>query len=251
MTEEEKAKKQQEAREKKKAESTFEPGKKPPHHDIDLKDQTPAQLKETCKFHADALADQHAGAHDNPENWDNRNRTTFAVGVIEDKDGNRRLVSTMNDGSPSSKANDHMDEHGITPIDTKPNIGTRRAKEDGKPAFHPDGRKKNETIDMDTAKTDPKTGKPDKSTAEPFDKGERSDHHAEQRMERGGTQPDPTPEEPKRTKPVPGPDEKMVAQSPSQPCCPGCQDALGQPKGDPPTKPIDKIPADRQKKPKP
>jgi hypothetical protein len=42
-------------------------------------------------------------------------------------------------------------------------------------------------------------------------------------------------------------DEKLVAQSPSQPCCPNCQTALGTP-NDQGQRPIDKIPEERQKK---
>jgi RHS repeat-associated protein len=48
---------------KKTVQSTFEPGKKPPHDDIPLHKQTDAQLKDTCKFHADALADIQENVH--------------------------------------------------------------------------------------------------------------------------------------------------------------------------------------------
>ena len=173
--------------------------------------------------------------------------STFAVGVVEDGNGQRRMVATMNDGTPNPRADAHMKENGIEPLDTKPHIGSRPVKnEDGTPARHPNGDLKNETIDMDTAQTNDK-GKKDKSTADPFDKSERSDHHAEQRMERGGTVEDP--DNAGQRKDVPGPGEKVVAQSPSQPCCSGCQKALGTPNSQTGEKPIDKIPADRQKKP--
>lgn len=67
-------------------------------------------------------------------------------------------------------------------------------------------------------------------TNQPHNKKEDTSHHAEQKMNN-----------------LPDPDQKqtLLAQSPSQGCCPGCQKALGKPDSTG-AKPIDKLPSDRQ-----
>jgi RHS repeat-associated protein len=200
---------------KKKPESTYEPGKKPPHEDIPLHQQTPEQLKETCKFHADALADLQENVHAKPERERFRNQNTFSVGAVKGEDGKVRLVATMNDGKPSPKARDHMHENGIhDATDNPPRLGRRQKMENGEPVTNSKGKPVNETFNTETGQV--------------HDKDARSDHHAEQRMER-----------------VPGKNEELLAQSPSQPCCDGCHSKLSTPNADG-SRPIDKIPSDRQ-----
>jgi hypothetical protein len=87
---------------------------------------------------------------------------------------------------------------------------------DGTPKVE-NGKKVRQTVDTDNGN-------------QPFDKNKTSEHHAEQRMERSAAQND----------------ETVLAQSPSQPCCAGCQKALGQPDPKTGVRPIDKIPSDRQ-----
>lgn len=201
---------------KKKVESTYEPGKRPPHEDIPLHLQTDAQLKETCKFHADALADLQENVHNNPDRERFRNQNTFAVGAVKDSEGNVRLAATMNDGKPSAASRTHMEEHGIhDETSGKPQLKNKHAvDEEGNPVLGSNG-KPIKSVDKDTG--------------EPFDKSARSDHHAEQRMEG-----------------VPKDGETLAAQSPSQPCCDGCQSKLSTP-GPDGSRPIDKIPVDRQR----
>jgi uncharacterized protein RhaS with RHS repeats len=206
---------------KKKPESTFEPGKKPPHDDIPLDKQTAAQLQETCKFHADALADLQENVHNKPGRERFRNQNTFAVAAVRGPDGKVKLVATMNDGKPSSRAKQHMTENGVDNRTNEPPQLKRKTvkNEDGSPKIE-NGKKVKETVD---------TSDNDK----PFDKKERSDHHAEQRAERSASKNN----------------EELVAQSPSQPCCSGCRKELGDPaKADKETgaRPLDKIPPDRQ-----
>lgn len=133
------------------------------------------------------------------------------------------MVAAMNDGMSSPCARKHMKENGIADAtDGKPRLASRQiVDEAGKPLVREEDRRKgrpvNETYDVDTNET--------------FDKKARSKHLAEQSMEK-----------------VPSDGERVVAQSPSQPCCAGCHAKLSQPDANG-QRPIDKIPSERQQKP--
>jgi RHS repeat-associated protein len=187
----------------------------PPHRDTPLNDMTDEQMQDVCRHHADRLAD----AQDSRPEW--RNQTTFSVGVIEDAEGNRRLAATINDGKPTPAAREHMRNNAIEDrTDTPPRLARRPVRdESGEPVRDANGRRVNETVNADTG--------------EVHDKKTRSDHHAEQRMER-----------------VPGEGERVVAQAPSQNCCPKCRTTLGQPDANG-NRPLDKIPEDRRGEPNP
>jgi RHS repeat-associated protein len=187
---------------------------KPPHSTTPLNEMTHEQMKETCQYHADRLA---ALQEPRPER---RNMNTYSVGVIEDSHGNRRLAATSNmnvESGPNRASKEYMQNNGISNESNAPPRLTRQ------PVMNPEtkqqqtdakGRPVSETVNADTGK--------------PYDKKTQSAHHAEQRM---GT--------------VPKGDEKVAAQCPSQPCCPGCQSALSQPDASG-QRPIDNIPAGRQ-----
>jgi RHS repeat-associated protein len=184
----------------------------PPHSDTELDNMTPEQMQDLCKFHADALAELQ---EPRPER---QNMNTFSVGVLEDEDGNRRLVATSNlDDGPNRAASNYMDQNGISNESDAPPHLTRApvTDESGNPVVDQDGTPKRQTIDADTG--------------EPYDKKTQSEHHAEQRMET-----------------VAGDNgETVLAQCPSQGCCSGCQSALSQPDANG-QRPIDNIPPDRQ-----
>jgi RHS repeat-associated protein len=196
-------KKEAEKEDGKDAEETKSPGKRPPHDDIPLQEQTPEQLQATCKFHADALAD----AQEPREAW--RNKNTFAVGAVEDSEGQRRLAATNNGVDTNKKARIYMAENDIEDhTNDSPKLTRRTAtEEDGTPKLDNKGKPSKETVD---------------ENGNVFDKKSRSDHHAEQRMEK-----------------VPDPDkgETLAAQSPSQSCCPDCQKTVD----------LSKIPPDRRR----
>ncbi len=183
-----------------------------------LEQMSPDELKRLCKHHADNLAraqDPRKGK---------QNTSTFAVGVVEtthpDGTKTRRLVATSNrdeNRPPSAAAKKQMGKHGIEnhANDQPPPLKRQPQKDkNGRVVRDEDGKPKRQTVNSDTG--------------EAVDKKKTSEHHAEQRMENMDRQNN----------------EQLVAQSPSQPCCPGCQKALS--KGEPGLRPIDKIPEDRQ-----
>ena len=182
-----------------------------PHRDIPLEDMTDEQLKDVCKYHADNLADYHENVFAKPDRRRFRNHNTFSVGVIEDASGSRRLVATMNDGTPNDRSGRYMQRHGIEDATGgRPRLARRQQRDArGRPTGE------TETYNRDTGNV--------------HDKSSRSSHHAERRMRR-----------------APGEGETLVAQSPSQPCCSGCQRALGRPDANG-NRPLDQIPADRQR----
>jgi RHS repeat-associated protein len=187
---------------------------KPPHADVPLNEMTKQQMQDVCSYHADNLA-----AIQEPR-LGRRNANTFSVGVIEDSNGNRRLVATSSmDGKPSSKAQDYMAENNIkNESDVPPRLRREPVKNsDGSPKLDDKGKPVNQTVDKDTG--------------QPYDKNTQTDHHAEQRMENV----------PKAN------DENVVAQSHSNTngCCSGCQTKLSQPDSNG-NRPIDNIPKDRQ-----
>jgi len=217
----------------------FEPKPVPEHLQKPLEHMSPDELKQLCKHHADELA----RAQDTRPKKDTNN--TFAVGVIErpvngpdgkpmtHPDGNpvveRKMVATSNmneDQSVHSDAKKHMESSGIEDrTQGEPPHLTRQDKTDdkGNPKLDADGE-----VERETVKT---TGEGNDKKVEPYDKNKQKEHHAEQRMENSKLSND----------------ENLVAQSPSQPCCAGCQKALGTPNEDG-QRPIDKIPSDRQTK---
>jgi hypothetical protein len=173
------------------------------------------QMQDVCKWHADQLAvkqDPRPGK---------KNNNTFAVGVIEGKDGKRRLVATSNldvDKASSPDARRHMETHGIedsTHNQPPPLKRVDKLDSNGKPVRDADGEPVRHTINTDTN--------------EPYDKKTQTEHHAEQRM---------------NNQPL-GEGDSLAAQSPSQGCCNGCNEVLSQPDSAG-NRPIDKIPPDRQ-----
>jgi RHS repeat-associated core domain len=156
---------------------------------------------------------QKAFAEADPEG---EKRTTLSVGVVE-KDGDpstRKVVVTTsadNQELPESvqKAMLPGEEQGFDPdsqliSDRGPN-----------PNYDPNGPKDPRTNPKTTTDhyiVDPETG-----DYEPYDKARRGDpvegtkHHAEQRMENGAA----------------ANGEKVLAQQPTKPCCPGCRQVLG------------------------
>jgi len=188
-----------------------------PHQDTPLDKMTQEQMQDVCRYHADQLAvkqDPREGK---------KNNNTFSVGVIEDGEGKRRLVATSNldaDSSLRSDVRDHMHEHKITDHtrDQPPAlIRVDKTDSEGRPIKSEKGTPERQTVDRDTG--------------EVYDKTERSEHHAEQRME---------------NMPL-GEGESLPAQSPSQGCCPNCNRVLSEP-GAAGDRPIDKIPADRRRR---
>jgi RHS repeat-associated protein len=180
---------------------------KPPHSDTPLNEMNEKQMQDVCKWHADQLADIQDSRPGK------RNTNTFSVGVIErDLPGGgkeRRLVATNNrdiNKKPSREARRHMTDNGIHDAHDTP-PRLRRVAETSDTKM---------TVNQDTG--------------EVVDKKVQTDHHAEQKMQ--NVEKDS--------------DERLVAQSPSQPCCRGCNGTLGRP--DPVTgaRPIDQIPPDRR-----
>jgi RHS repeat-associated protein len=218
---------------RKQREIPFEPKPVPEHLQKPLNEMSPDEMKQLCKHHADELA----RAQDTRPGKDTNN--TFAVGVAErtvkGPDGEptveRRLVATSNlneDDSVHSDAKKHMQNSNIEDrTQGEPPHLTRQTQtnDNGEPVLNDKGNPKTETVKTTTDG--------DKTTVEPYDKKDKNntEHHAEQRMENAKLNDD----------------EKVVAQSPSQGCCDGCQKALGTP-DDSGQRPIDKIPADRQSK---
>lgn len=186
----------------------------PPHANIPLNKMSPQQLQDVCRHHADTLA-----ALQEPR--PNRRRmNTFSVGVVQDKKGNRRLVATSNlEGASNRRTRDHMDKTGITnEKDAPPRLKKQAVKNsDGTVVRDDKGKAVEQTVDADTGK--------------PYDKRTSKEHHAEQRLQNNPR----------------GDGEHVVAQCPSQPCCQGCQSALGKSDANG-NRPLDKIPQDRQTK---
>ncbi len=211
----------------------WEAGKKdPPHHGKPLESLTPTQKQEVCSWHAKQMA-----FGQNPKR---PRQSTYAVGVVKDKKtGKEKLVATSNvppDYShPSSKK--HAQDNDI---DYRENAPPHLKREKIKPK--PKDPPKTTLTEYDKPpkkKKDLEDGEGPAKPVEdnPYVKGNKSNpngktqHHAEQRMENAT-----------------GPDEDVVVQSPSQPCCPGCQKALSTPGPDGST-PLDKIPPHKQERP--
>lgn len=172
-----------------------------PHEDVPLDQMSQGQLWDVCSFHAERLASVQE-----PRGGKHVYKNTFSVGVVEGVDGRRRLVATSNiDRGPGGRAQRYMEDHGIESRDPPPRLERR-------PEYSDDGEHTGNST-YETARTG--------SAGEPlpdrrYDKREESRHHAEQRMEEGRSS-----------------DERLVAQSPSQECCPGCHRALSEPRTDP------------------
>lgn len=177
----------------------------PPHADVPLNEMSMDQLWDVCFYHAEQLAmrqDPRPGEE---------HRNTFSVGAVEGEDGNRRLAATSSvDRGPNPAAREYMDQNGIqNASDTPPRLTRRTATdENGNPVLREDGRPVRETVD---------------GNGEVYDKDERTEHHAEQRMQH-----------------VPGEGEHLVTQAPSQDCCHGCHSTLSQPRSDG-SRPIDDV----------
>jgi RHS repeat-associated protein len=155
--------------------------------------------------------------------------TTLSVGVVEDKDGNRKTVVTTSADDqtlhPDVKA--VADAEGVEHRPTEPIITRGESKPN--PDYDPEKAKTRETEGKppDT-RNNPETkstpqipdgadenGNPktkDYPKANRGDPPEGTIHHAEQRMENGAKKND----------------ETVVAQSPTKPCCKGCKKNLGE-----------------------
>ena len=182
----------------------------PPHANVPLDAMTERQLWDVCVWHADVLA-----ALQEPR-IERRTMNTFSVAVLEDAQGRRQLVVTDNGIRLQRDVAAHIESSGLSHRADVPVVVRRRPvrDENGHVVKRENGHPQMESFNADTGDT--------------YDKSTQSGHHAEQRMLN-----------------VPTAGERIVAQSPSQPCCSRCQSALSE-MGDAGDRPLDRVAPERR-----
>jgi RHS repeat-associated protein len=203
-----------------------EPGKS-------LSQMTPEELQQHCAQRADSIT----GVLSDRE----QQGVTVAVAVIQEGDdpSTRRVIvtSSTDNGDLPPKCRPELGPGETVPQPADPTLATRVVKnEDGRTIntvqrdengniLYQDGKPKVSAV-RDSYEIDPATRQPvdrDPNTGQPVPYGEdRSDHHAEQRAQNAVDNANNDPNRDPNAPPT-----QIVGMAPSRPCCPGCQNALG------------------------
>jgi len=197
-------------------EGTAKPGQSKGEEDSKpkpLKDMTDEELRAHVDERANAL--KAAFAEGDPEG---EKSTTLSVGVVQKGDDpeTRKVVVTTSDDSqkldPSVQKAMLPGEEGRA---TEPTLG--RGPRYDNPDYVPPPEGPIDSRNNPKTKTDPVIIDPETGEQKPYTKATNGDpvegtqHHAEQRMETGAADNG----------------EKVLAQQPTKPCCPGCKKVLG------------------------
>jgi RHS repeat-associated protein len=196
------------------AEGEPPPGAPQPGAPRSLADMSPDELRDHVVRRSRELGDVFAEA--DPEG---AKKTTLSVGVVE-RDGDpstrRTVITTSADNQelpPSVQSALGPNEEGRA---TEPTI-VRSPRRDN-PDYDPDPDRPPDPRNNPKTVTDPMIVDPDTGEQTPYPRATRGEpvegtqHHAEQRMERGAQDNN----------------ESVLAQQPTRPCCSGCRQVLGE-----------------------